>query len=122
MSKLCEKADATVLKDDIMPSDTNLLTCTIKGITTKLELLKTLDKRKRSTGPSSLKADDYTTTIREYDLTRCELALRRITEPETLISTPFVTVALTETLSSHLKKVDLLKLTLMCFCGDILQW
>ena len=128
MTKLCKKADTIVSKDDITPSDIDLLTCTIEGITVKPELLQTLDETIISEVEEEdeyrtliIEADNYTTTIREH-LTRYKSALHHTTELETLISTPFVPAASAETPSTCLKKVNLPKLMLTHFCGDILQW
>ena len=102
MTKLCKKADTIISQDDITPSDIDLLTCTVEGITAKLELLQTLDEtviaeveEEEEYSTLIIEADDYATTIREH-LTRYKSVLRRTTEPETLISAPFVPAASAE--------------------------
>ena len=128
MTKLTTKAETIVTKSKLTPEDTTLLTCTTEGIKEKLALLHTFDDQLIDAVDDNcegiiIKADDYTTSIKEK-IASFESALQcarapRETSAATLSQAPDSTH---DTTPSHPKKVNLPKLTLTGFSGDILQW
>ena len=113
-----KRGETLAKKEDISPAELDLLTCTTEGITSKLELLQTLDEEiiskvqhEKEIETAVIEADDYATNIKEQ-LTTYKSALRRATEPEVTPNASFSFSTSTETPSTCLKKVNLPKLTL----------
>ena len=130
MTKLLNKAEAIVRKDVVGQSDIDILVSTFDNMKTKLDLLQELDEKIsdaiKDAGDyenSIVEADDYATDIKEH-LAKYQSYMQRITAPaaESTADTSINTQRSDTSSSSRTKKVNLPKLTLTQFSGDILQW
>jgi hypothetical protein len=123
MTKQLEKANAIVLSDDTPPSQNNLdiLNATVKDISLRMSKVLTLDEKIVSLTPPTgfdaafVDADDYSIYINEHS-SKYQSFLDRSS------TTPSADTSLISSHTSTARKVNLPKLSLTNFAGDILQW